>query len=78
MEQYHIEPGEYRARRRLNRIMELFRENRLSPKEIAEAVGMHHVTHLHAFLRERLGMTPRELRGGGTAAGTAYFREPSR
>lgn len=78
VEQYHIEPGEYRARRRLNRIMELFRENRLSPKEIAEAVGMHHVTHLHAFLRERLGMTPRELRGGGTAAGTAYSRDPSR
>ena len=30
-------------------------------QEIAEEVGMRHVTHLHAFVRERCGVTPGEL-----------------
>ena len=58
---YQLEPAEYRARRRLSRIMELIDRNELSLKEIAEEVGMRHVTHLHAFVRERCGVTPGEL-----------------
>ena len=54
---YQLEPAEYR----LGRIMELIDRNELSLKEIAEEVGMRHVTHLHAFVRERCGVTPGEL-----------------
>ncbi|MBS1371763.1 MAG: helix-turn-helix transcriptional regulator [Lentisphaeria bacterium] len=60
-EEFRIDPGEYRARRRLGRIMELIDRNDRSLKEIAEEVGMRHVTHLHAFVRERCGATPGEL-----------------
>lgn len=66
-EEFRISPGEYRARRRLGRILELIDQNELSLKEIADAVGMRNVTHLHAFVRERCQVTPGELqkqRGG--------------
>ena len=66
-EEFRISPGEYRARRRLGRILELIDQNDLSLKEIADAVGMRNVTHLHAFVRERCQVTPGELqkqRGG--------------
>jgi AraC-like DNA-binding protein len=59
---YRIEPGEYRARRRLGRILELIGRDRLGFKEIAESVGMKHVTHLNAFVGERCGVTPGALR----------------
>ena len=61
-ETYRIAPAEYRARRRLARILELIGQNSLGFKEIAEEVGMRNVTHLHAFIRERCGVTPGELR----------------
>jgi len=61
-ETYRIAPAEYRARRRLARILELIDQNSLGFKEIAEEVGMHNVTHLHAFLRERCNTTPGNLR----------------
>ena len=61
LEEFQISPGEYRARRRLGRIMELIDGNELGLKEIAEEVGMRNVTHLHAFVRERCGVTPGEL-----------------
>lgn len=68
VKQYLIEPGEYRARLRLRRIMHYIEQTDLSLKEIADQVGMKHVTHLHLFLRERCGTTPRMLlkqyRGG--------------
>ena len=60
-EVYRIDPGEYRARRRLGRIMTLIDGSTLSIKEIAEEVGMRHVTHLHLFLKEHCGRTPGEL-----------------
>ena len=60
-EEFRIAPGEYRARRRLGRIMELIDLNEHSLKEIAEEAGMRNVTHLHAFVRERCGVTPGEL-----------------
>ena len=66
-EEFRISPGEYRARRRLGRILELIDQNELSLKEIADAVGMRNVTHLYAFVRERCQVTPGELqkqRGG--------------
>ena len=61
VKQYLIEPGEYRARLRLRRIMHYIEQTDLSLKEIADQVGMKHVTHLHLFLRERCGTTPRML-----------------
>ena len=61
LEKFQISPGEYRARRRLGRIMELIDRNELGLKEIAAEVGMRNVTHLHAFVRDRCGVTPGEL-----------------
>lgn len=61
-ETYRIAPAEYRARRRLARVLELIEENGLGFKEIAEEVGMRNVTHLHAFIREHCGTTPGNLR----------------
>lgn len=61
-ETYRIAPAEYRARRRLGRILELIGQNSLGFKEIAEEVGMRNVTHLHSFVRERCNTTPGLLR----------------
>ena len=61
IEKFGIEPREYRLRRRLDRIFLLLNDPELTVKEIADAVGMKSVTHLHAFLRQRCGMTPGEL-----------------
>ena len=59
---YHTHPAEYRARLRFNRIVELLSDPSLSLKEIADIVGMKHVTHLHLFVRKRCGLTPVQLR----------------
>ena len=59
---YQTTPGEYRARLRFSRIRQLLKETDLSLKEVADAVGMNHVTHLHLFLKKRCDMTPAELR----------------
>ena len=58
---YNIDPREYRLRRRLEKIMHLLSENRMSTKEIADEVGMKNVTHLHAFIRQRCDMTLSQL-----------------
>ena len=58
---YNIDPREYRLRRRLEKIMHLLTENRMSAKEIAAEVGMRNVTHLHAFVRQRCDMTLSQL-----------------
>ena len=58
---YGIDPREYRLRRRLDRILFLLNHNEMSQKEIADAVGMKNVTHLHAFLQQRCGMSPGDL-----------------
>ena len=34
----------------------------LNMKEIADASGMRNVTHLHKFIRQKCGMTPKQLR----------------
>ena len=58
---YNIDPREYRLRRRLEKIMHLLTENRMTAKEIAAEVGMRNVTHLHAFIRQRCDMTLSQL-----------------
>lgn len=50
---YHHTPNKYRADRRLERINELLFTTDMNCKEIADAVGMKHLTHLYAFLRRR-------------------------
>ena len=57
----HIDPGEYRRRRRLDRVMELILQSDLTLKEIAAEVGMAHVTHLYALRGTRFTETPAEL-----------------
>ena len=59
---YQTHPEEYRARLRLKRIQELMLDPSLSLKEIADAVGMNHVTHLNLFIRKRCGLTPMQMR----------------
>ena len=59
-DRYRITPAEYRARRREQKIRELFAAS-MTLKEIAFAVGMKHPSHLSAFIRERCGKTPTEL-----------------
>lgn len=59
---YQTHPEEYRARLRLKRIQELMLDPGLSLKEIADAVGMNHVTHLNLFIRKRCGLTPVQMR----------------
>ena len=59
---YRVEPGEYRARLRLNQIFRLLGESDLTLKEVADAVGMKNVTHLCMFLKARCDMTPGQLR----------------
>ena len=59
---YQTNPAEYRAIRRFARIRELLLKTELNFKEIADAVGMNNVTHLHSFVRKRSGMTLKQLR----------------
>ena len=59
---YQTHPEEYRSRLRLKRIQELMLDPSLSLKEIADAVGMNHVTHLNLFIRKRCGLTPVQMR----------------
>lgn len=60
---YGIEPQEYRLRRKFEKICHLLNDPEFNTKEIAEAVGMRNVTHLYAFIRQRSGMTVRQLAG---------------
>ncbi len=60
-DRYLVEPGEYRARLRLQLIMEKLSHTDLSLKEIADGIGMKHVSHLHIFLKKRCGLTPKQL-----------------
>lgn len=61
VERYQVEPGEYRTRLRLQLIMDKLAHTNLTLKEIADTVGMKHVTHLHIFLKNRCSMTPKQL-----------------
>ena len=58
---FGIDPQEYRLRLRLDNIFQLMNMHCYSMKEIADLAGMKNVTHLHSFIRQRCGMTPREL-----------------
>lgn len=58
---FGISPGEYRMRRRLRKIINLFTYTDLSLKEVADQVGMCNVTHLNALLKQRYGKTPSEI-----------------
>ena len=59
---YQTHPVEYRARLRLKQIQKLMLDPKLSLKEIADAAGMKHITHLNLFIRKRCGLTPKQLR----------------
>ena len=59
---YQTNPAEYRAILRFARIRELLLKTDLNFKEIADAVGMNNVTHLHSFVRKRSSMTLKQLR----------------
>ena len=58
---FDIDPQEYRLRLRLEHIFQLMNMHCYTMKEIADLAGMKNVTHLHSFIRQRCGMTPREL-----------------
>ena len=60
---FSIDPKEYRQRRRLEYIYQLMNQHCYTSKEIADLAGMKTVNHLHSFIRQRCGMTPRELAG---------------
>lgn len=62
LQYYQTNPAEYRARLRFARIREMLLKTDLNFKEIADAVGMANVTHLHSFVKKRSGMTPKQLR----------------
>ena len=55
---YQISPMQYRSKLRLARIEELLIHSNCTPKEIANAVGMNHVTHLYAFLKRHNHLPP--------------------
>lgn len=59
---YQTSPAEYRSRMRFSKIQELLTHSDLSFKEIADEVGMNHVTHLYLFLKKYCGTTPVKLR----------------
>lgn len=59
---YKLTPNAYRAKKRLARIDELLLNTQMNCKEIADAVGMKHVTHLYAFLRANGHKPPASLR----------------
>lgn len=61
LEEYGILPGKYRNTRRMNRIMELFAQSDFTLKMIADEVGMKHLSHLYAFLRNEQNLSPKEL-----------------
>lgn len=58
---YKLSPGDYRMRKRLQKILNLFAYSDLSLKEIAFAVGMKNATHLNSLLKKEYGRTPKEL-----------------
>ena len=62
LKHYRTTPAEYRARLRFAKIRQLLGKSDLSFKEIADSVGMKHVTHLYLFLKKQCGKTPAELR----------------
>lgn len=55
---YQISPMQYRSKLRIARIEELIIHSNCTPKEIADAVGMNHVTHLYAFLKRHNHLPP--------------------
>ncbi|MBQ7207074.1 MAG: helix-turn-helix domain-containing protein [Lentisphaeria bacterium] len=61
---YKIAPGDYRIQMRLHKIFYLLAYSDLSFKEIAFQVGMKNQSHLSAFIRERCGKSPSELKRG--------------
>lgn len=58
---YKIAPGDYRIRRRLQKILHLFAHTQLTLKEVAFAVGMKNVTHLNSLLKDHYNKTPSQL-----------------
>ena len=58
---FGIDPGEYRQRKKLERVFSLMSAGNMSLKEVAGEIGMKNVTHLNLFIRKRCNMTPGEL-----------------
>ncbi len=61
MKRYKVAPGEYRIRKRLQRVLYLFSYSNLTLKEIAFETGMRNATHLNSMLKQFYGKTPSEL-----------------
>lgn len=59
---YGIPPGEYRIRQRIAHVMQLLSDTELSMKEIAERVGIPHVSYLNILVRKHCHTTPGALR----------------
>lgn len=59
---YQTHPAEYRACLHMKRIQELMMDSNISFKEIADAVGMNHATHLNLFILKLFALTPVQLR----------------
>ena len=62
LRQFGIDPGEYRLRKKQEKVFLLMRTGNMTLKEIAFEVGMKNVTHLNFFIRQRCRTTPGELR----------------
>ena len=58
--EYHVSPQHYRNQRRLAVVMDQIANSRLSIKQIADAAGFRHQSHLSSAFREAYGMAPRE------------------
>jgi AraC-like DNA-binding protein len=58
--EFQVSPQQYRTQRRLAAVMDLVANSRLSLKQIAEATGFRHQSHLSAAFRAAYGLTPRQ------------------
>jgi AraC-like DNA-binding protein len=59
---YHISPKEYQKNKRLNAIIELITLTDTPLKEIAGNSGLKNVTHLNSLIKQKYGLSPRQLR----------------
>lgn len=73
--EYGMLPGEYRDKKRLNRILDLFAQTNKSLKMIADEVGMKHLPHLYAFLKRHRNLTPKQLMQQFRGSKAASYKE---
>jgi len=61
LERYGLTPGAYRDQRRFHQAMHRLMHTDLSLKEIADQLGMNHVTHLYALFKRHTELSPSEI-----------------